>query len=346
MSARCSWASRTRARGSRARSRSASTSPSSPRATRQIALSERLGATAMRGSATMIPASTNAYDVAVAMHYLHEIDPGFHAQVVGELARVAKRVAIVEPSPPADPLGKRIAALYARAKRENGQFEGYQPIEYWRKLLAIVEGRRLPKPRHVHARAAQGSGRRDGVADPRRDGDRGDAQGIPRRAARARGASRRAAAAALAHRAGRHRRGRADPAGQRRRVPAQRHSRRRRRPPPQAPAALAPAPPPPAPADPHSPTAPQAPALGFGFSAGRAAAAASRRTAPRRPRRRAARRSRRRGPSAAGRRPRSARRSRCRKTRPTTRRSARRREPRTGFGWAWEPPEDEPTAPS
>ena len=73
------------------------------------------------------------------MHYLHEIDPGFHAQVVGELARVAKRVAIVEPSPPADALGKRIAALYARAKRDAGQFEGYQPIEYWRKLLAVVK---------------------------------------------------------------------------------------------------------------------------------------------------------------------------------------------------------------
>jgi hypothetical protein len=104
-----------------------------------IALIEKLGATAMRGSATMIPATANAYDVAVAMHHLHEIDPGFHAQVVGELARVAKRVAIVEPSPPADPLGKRIAALYARAKRDTGQFEGYQPIEYWRKLLAAAK---------------------------------------------------------------------------------------------------------------------------------------------------------------------------------------------------------------
>jgi hypothetical protein len=105
----------------------------------QLAATEELGATAMRGSATMIPATENAYDVAVAMHYLHEIDPGFHGQVLAELARVAKRVAIVEPSPPADPLGKRIAALYARAKREDGQFEGYQPLEYWRKLLGVVK---------------------------------------------------------------------------------------------------------------------------------------------------------------------------------------------------------------
>ena len=105
----------------------------------QIALVERLGAAAMRGSATMIGAGEGSYDLASAIHYLHEIDPGFHMQVVSELARVARRVAIVEPSPPVDPLGKRIAALYARAKREGGQFETYQPIEYWRKLLAIVK---------------------------------------------------------------------------------------------------------------------------------------------------------------------------------------------------------------
>jgi hypothetical protein len=105
----------------------------------QIAQIEALGATANRGSATMFPATENAYDVAVAMHYLHEIDPGFHQQVLTELARVARRVAIVEPSPPADPLGKRIAALYARAKREGGQFESYQPLEYWRKLLGSVK---------------------------------------------------------------------------------------------------------------------------------------------------------------------------------------------------------------
>jgi hypothetical protein len=104
-----------------------------------IALIEKLGAKPMRGSATMIAATENAYDVAVAMHYLHEIDPGFHAQVIAEMARVGRRAAIVEPSPPADPLGKRIAALYARAKREGGQFEGYQPIEYWRRLLAAVK---------------------------------------------------------------------------------------------------------------------------------------------------------------------------------------------------------------
>ena len=105
----------------------------------QIAATEKLGARAMRGSATMIAATEGSYDVAIAIHYLHEIDPGFHRQVVSELARVGRRVAIVEPSPPADALGKRIAALYSRAKRENGQFEGYQTIDYWRKLLAIVK---------------------------------------------------------------------------------------------------------------------------------------------------------------------------------------------------------------
>ncbi len=105
----------------------------------QIAICERIGATPVRGSATMLGAPEGSYDVAVAMHFLHEIDPGFHAQAISELARVGKRVAIVEPSPPADLLGKRIASLYARAKRETGQFEGYQPIDYWRKLLSVVK---------------------------------------------------------------------------------------------------------------------------------------------------------------------------------------------------------------
>src|ERR1700741_2763224 len=49
-----------------------------------IARITELGATALRGSATMIPAGENAYDVAIAFHYLQEVDPGFHAQIVSE----------------------------------------------------------------------------------------------------------------------------------------------------------------------------------------------------------------------------------------------------------------------
>jgi hypothetical protein len=99
----------------------------------------RLNAKLLRGSTSVIPAKENAFDLAIAFHYLHEIDPFFHAQVVSELARVARRVTIVEPAPPADPLGKRIAFLYSQAKRELGQFEYYQPLEYWKKLLQAVK---------------------------------------------------------------------------------------------------------------------------------------------------------------------------------------------------------------
>jgi len=98
-----------------------------------------LGAKLLRGSTSVIPAKENTFDLAIAFHYLHEIDPFFHAQVTSELARVGKRVAIVEPAPPADPLGKRIAVLYSQAKRELGQFEYYQPMEYWKKLLQAVK---------------------------------------------------------------------------------------------------------------------------------------------------------------------------------------------------------------
>ena len=93
----------------------------------------------LRGSATLIPARDASFDVTVAFHYLHEIDPFFHANVVTELGRVGRRCVIVEPAPPSDALGLRIVALYSRAKRELGQFENYHHIEYWRKLLAIVK---------------------------------------------------------------------------------------------------------------------------------------------------------------------------------------------------------------
>ena len=98
-----------------------------------------LDAKLLRGSTSVIPAKTDSFDLAVSFHYLHETDPFFHAQIVSELSRVARRVAIVEPGPPADALGKKIARLYSQAKRELGQFEYYQPLEYWRKLLQAVK---------------------------------------------------------------------------------------------------------------------------------------------------------------------------------------------------------------
>lgn len=97
------------------------------------------GAALLRGSTSVIPAKADSFDLAISFHYLHETDPFFHAQILSELARVAKRIAIVEPGPPADAVGKRIARLYSQAKRELGQFEYYQPLEYWRKLLQSVK---------------------------------------------------------------------------------------------------------------------------------------------------------------------------------------------------------------
>lgn len=106
---------------------------------RAISQFAKIGAKLLRGSTSVIPAKENAFDLAISFHYLHEIDPFFHAQVLSELARVARRVAIVEPAPPADALGKRIVLLYSQAKRELGQFEYYQPLEYWKKLLQSVK---------------------------------------------------------------------------------------------------------------------------------------------------------------------------------------------------------------
>ncbi|MBV8151199.1 MAG: hypothetical protein JOY59_06555, partial [Candidatus Eremiobacteraeota bacterium] len=98
-----------------------------------------LGVRTIRGSTSVIPARENTYDVGIAAHYLHEVDPSFHAQIVSELARVARRVAIIELAPPTDALGRRIAALYSRAKRELGAFENYESLDYWKKLLQMVK---------------------------------------------------------------------------------------------------------------------------------------------------------------------------------------------------------------
>ena len=99
----------------------------------------RVAVKVLRGSTSMLPARDASFDATVAFHYLHEVDPFFHASVVSELGRVGKRCVIVEPAPPSDPLGLRIASLYSRAKRELGQFENYHHIDYWRKLVAIVK---------------------------------------------------------------------------------------------------------------------------------------------------------------------------------------------------------------
>jgi hypothetical protein len=93
----------------------------------------------VRGSTSMLPARDASFDATIAFHYLHEVDPFFHASIVSELGRVGKRCVIVEPAPPSDALGFRIASLYSRAKRELGQFENYHHIDYWRKLVAIVK---------------------------------------------------------------------------------------------------------------------------------------------------------------------------------------------------------------
>jgi hypothetical protein len=100
---------------------------------------DAVAVTVIRGSTSMVPARDASFDAAIAFHYLHEVDPFFHGNIVSELARVGKRCIIVEPAPPSDPLGLRIAGLYSQVKRGLGQFEQYHHIEYWRKLLAIAK---------------------------------------------------------------------------------------------------------------------------------------------------------------------------------------------------------------
>ena len=294
----------------------------------------------------MIPATEDAYDVAVAMHYLHEIDPGFHTQVVSELG--ARRQARRDRRTLA--AGRSAGQAHRRAVRPRETRGGLVRRLSADRVLAQAaldrQSRRVAEPVHVHARPAAARGQRNDLADPGRDGDRGDAASRISTSCASSRAPRRATAAALAHRAGRHGRGRDARAWQRRTVSARtsrpRRPRRagpRRRPP----------------SRPHrrraADTVPR--------RADRAAAAElrlRRRGAP--PQLRAAR-----SPAAAGRagiRPAAGRAARpappgCpppargaavrRAVRAAGRRAGRSavrrrgREPRTGFGWAWEPPD-------
>ena len=112
---------------------------------------QSLGIEAIRASATGIPIRAGRFQLAVAYHYLHEVDPTYHTQIIFEMGRVAKRIAIVEPGPPSDLLGSRIASLYARAKQRLGQYEHYQTLEYWRRLLLGIRSHINPvEIRYAH----------------------------------------------------------------------------------------------------------------------------------------------------------------------------------------------------
>jgi len=111
---------------------------------REVREARQLGVEVLRGSLLGIPARTEGFYLVVAYHVLHETDPTLHRHIIGEFGRVARRIAIVEPGPPSDLLGSRIASLYARAKRSRGQFEQYQSISYWRELLGRVRSHVVP----------------------------------------------------------------------------------------------------------------------------------------------------------------------------------------------------------
>jgi hypothetical protein len=110
-----------------------------------------LGIEAIRASTTNIPIKNDRFALAIAHHYLHEVDPTYHTQILSELGRIARNIAIVEPGPPSDLLGSRIASLYSRAKRRLGQFEQYQNMEHWRRLLLGIRAHVTPAEiRYAH----------------------------------------------------------------------------------------------------------------------------------------------------------------------------------------------------
>src|SRR5579875_2914015 len=103
-----------------------------------IRRADAAGVTVIRGSTSVIPARDQAFTVTLAFHYLHEVDPFFHQQIVSELARVGKRVAIVELAPPADLLGRRIAMLKPECAQSVFTFTKVPPSEYLQDTIDLL----------------------------------------------------------------------------------------------------------------------------------------------------------------------------------------------------------------
>ncbi|MDI6916204.1 MAG: class I SAM-dependent methyltransferase [Thermoplasmatales archaeon] len=86
-------------------------------------------------NAPHLPFKNSVFDLSVAFFTLHEINPRLHLNVVSEMARVSKKVMIVEPMPGQEPVNKRYDDVWSKAMHSIGKFEDHQEIMYWKKLM-------------------------------------------------------------------------------------------------------------------------------------------------------------------------------------------------------------------
>ncbi len=109
------------------------------------AQSEELGFPICICDACSLPFQDESFDFSIAFFTLHEIAPDKHKDVVSEMKRVARKVAIIEPLPNTHEIGKIYDQIWQKAMDSVGKFEIYQPINYWVSLLSTLNPRRISK---------------------------------------------------------------------------------------------------------------------------------------------------------------------------------------------------------
>lgn len=82
-----------------------------------------------------LPFKNSVFELSVASFTLHEINPLLHLNVVSEMARVSRKIMIIEPMPAQEHVNKRYDDLWSKTMHSIGRFEDYQEIMYWKKLM-------------------------------------------------------------------------------------------------------------------------------------------------------------------------------------------------------------------
>jgi ubiquinone/menaquinone biosynthesis C-methylase UbiE len=82
-----------------------------------------------------LPFKDSVFDLAMTYFTMHEINPDLHLNVVSELARVSKKITLVEPNQGQDSIYRRYNDLWTRAMHELSKFEDLKELTYWKTLL-------------------------------------------------------------------------------------------------------------------------------------------------------------------------------------------------------------------
>lgn len=86
-------------------------------------------------NAAHLPLRKRTFGLSMVNFTFHEIDPLLHQKVFAELFRVSERIMIIEPAHGTDHVYQRYQQIWTESMHSIGQFEDYQTVEYWIRLL-------------------------------------------------------------------------------------------------------------------------------------------------------------------------------------------------------------------